>query len=448
MKRFGYALMGLSVVLGSLSCGKDGGGLLPALDAALTKLAGECGIACPGGMVDGVVVKGVVDGNAAISGVPSVDAFFGAVINYENAATNVSAGIEAQLDSIRADFGIAATDNLQTKLKAQFDANLEGGVVFQYQPARCAVDAGATLQAQARCEGKIDPGGVTVDCKGACEVQASASVKCDAGVDLKCSFTGPTVDCKGSCQGTCEAKLDVAAKCDGTCRGMCSGTCSTYSDPEGKQCAGTCDAMCMGTCEAKVAASAECKGTCRGECTVTNPMGGCMGAAHAECNATGNVVVKCEGKCVGEVTPPEAHAECQASAKAEAHVNVQCTPPKLALNYRLKVKTGAELMAQAKFEGALKNLVNVRLPALLQASARADSIATAGEDLTVAAGDAVRASFTTLAKADVSVKAKFGVKCAFDELPKVDDAIKSSNERLTMDLMEVKDVKSACGLPM
>jgi hypothetical protein len=448
MKRFGYAFMGLSVVLATLSCGKDGASLLPGLDKLVTELAGQCGIACPGGMVDGVVVKGVVDGNAAISGVPSVDAFFGAVINYENAATNVSAGIETQLDLIRADFGLAATDSLQAKLKAQFDANLEGGVVFQYQPARCAVDAGATVQAQARCEGTIDPGSVMVDCKGACEVQASAQVMCDASADLQCSFTGPTVDCKGSCQGTCEAKLDVAAKCDGTCRGMCSGTCSTYSDPDGKQCAGTCDAMCMGTCEAKLAASAECKGTCRGECTVTNPMGGCMGAAHAECKAKGSASVKCEGKCEGEITPPMASAQCQASAKAEAHVNVQCTPPRLALNYRLKVKTGADLMAQARFEGALKTLVSVRLPALLQASARADSIATAGEDLGVAAGDAVRVSITTLAKADASVKAKFGVKCAFDELPKVDAAIKDSNMRLTMDLMQVKDVKSACGLPM
>jgi hypothetical protein len=105
-------------------------------------------------------------------------------------------------------------------------------------------------------------------------------------------------------------------------------------------------------------------------------------------------------------------------------------------------------MAQAKFEGALKSLVNVRLPALLQVSARADSIATAGEDLVVAARDAVKGSIATLAKADASVKAKFGVKCAFDELPKVEDAIKTSNDRLTMNLTDVDNVKSACGLPM
>jgi hypothetical protein len=449
MKRFGYSIMGLVFTLASLSCGKDGsGGGLPGLETLVKELAGQCGIACPGDTLDGVKVKGVVDGNAAISGVPSVDAFFGAVINFQNAATNVSSGMEAQLNLIRGDFGIAANEDLNAKLKAQFDANLEGGVVFQYQPARCAVDAGATVQAQARCEGSVTPPKAMVECKGSCEVQASASVKCDADVDLQCSFTGPTVDCQGSCQGTCEAELKAAASCSGTCRGSCSGNCSAYSDSAGTKCAGSCDAMCMGTCEAKVEASAKCMGTCRGECTVTNPSGGCMGAAHAECKAKANASVMCEGKCEGEITPPMAKAECQASAKAEAHVNVQCTPPKLELSYKLKAKTGADLVAQAKFEGALKGLVNVRLPALLQASARADSIATAGEDLVVAAGAAVKGSFDTLAKADASVKAKFGVTCAFNELPKVDDAIKTSNERLTMDLMEVKDVKSACGLPM
>jgi hypothetical protein len=441
MKHFRFVFAGLFVLLGSTSCG----GKNP-LNDLVTGLAGQCGLACPGNKLDGATVKGVIDGNAAISGVPSVDAFFSAVINYRGAADNVSAGIEAQLQQVRADFGIAADADLQAQLKTQFSANLEGGVVFEYQPAKCSVDAAATVQAQARCEGMITPPKAMVQCQGSCEVKASADVKCDANVDLECSFTGPTVDCKGSCEGTCNAKLDVAAKCDGTCRGTCSGTCSAYSDDKATQCSGTCSGMCMGSCEAKADASVACKGTCNGECTVTNPTGGCMGAAHAECKAKANASVMCEGKCEGEVTPPMASAQCQATAKAEAHVNVQCTPPKLALNYHLKA--GVDAMAQAKFEGALKTLVNVRLPALLQASGRADSIAIAGEDLGKAAGDAVKASFDTLASADASLKAKFGVKCAVDELPKVDTAIQSSNERLASARMEVDDIKSACGLPM
>ena len=446
MKRFGYAVMGCVLVVASGSCGKDGEGPL-VVPPLIKELAKQCGIACPGDELDGVKIKGVVDGNAAISGVPSVDAFFGAVINFKNASDNVSAGIEAQLDLIKADFGLAADAKLNTALKAQFDANLEGGVVFQYQPPRCAVDAGATVQAQARCEAMVTPPKAEIECMGGCEVQASADVKCAADVDLVCQFTAPTVDCMGKCEGTCEAKLDVAAKCSGTCRGECMGTCSTTSDAEGKNCAGSCDGMCKGSCEAKADASVMCKGTCRGSCTVTNPSGGCMGAAHAECHATAKAKVMCEGKCEGDFTPPKASASCEASAKAEAHVNVQCTPPTLALSYKLKAKTGADLMAQAKFEGALKTLVNVRLPALLAAYARADSIGKAGTDLAAAAGSAVSASFKTLS-AEGSIKAKFGVTCAFNELPKVDTAIQDSSERLAMDMNSVKDVKSACGLPM
>jgi hypothetical protein len=444
MKHFRFVFAGLFILLASASCGGKNG--TNPIDTLLTGAAAQCGLVCPGAMLDGQVVKGVVDGNAAISGLPSVDAFFGAVVNFRGAADNVSAGIEAQLQQVRADFGIKADADLQAELKSQFKANLEGGVVFQYQPARCSVDAAATVQAQARCEASVTPPKVVVDCQGSCEVKASADVKCDADVDLECTYTGPTVDCKGSCEGTCEAKLDVAAKCSGTCRGSCDGTCSAFSDKEGTQCAGSCDGMCKGSCEAKADASVACKGTCNGSCKVTNPTGGCMGAAHAECKAKANASVKCEGKCEGEVTPPMASAECQATAKAEAHVNVQCTPPTLALNYRLKA--GVDAMAQAKFEGALKTLVHVRLPALLQASGRADSIATAGDNLGAAAGAAVKASFDTLASANASLKAKFGVTCAVNELPNVDKAIQSANERLAMDRMDVDDIKAACGLPM
>ena len=439
MKRFSYSFVGLLVLAGLMSCGKDS-----PLAAATNQVAEQCGLGCPGDMVDGVTIKGVAEGNAAISGVASVDAFFGAVINFQSAADNVSAGIEAQLDAIKADFGLDASADLKTELAAQIEANVDGGVNIDYQPARCAVDAHATVEAQARCEGEVTPPMAMVECKGACEVEASADVKCDAGADLQCSFTGPTVDCQGTCEGTCEAKLDAAASCSGTCRGTCMGTCSAYSDAAGTQCAGTCDGMCQGTCEAKVAASGECSGTCKGQCTVTNPMGGCMGAAHAECKGKADASVMCEGKCDGDFTPPMASAECQASAKAQASVNVQCTPPTLAVSYKLKA--GVDAMAQAKFEAALKTLVDVRLPALLQASARAKFVAQAGEDLGASATAAVQSSLNAAAKGDLSLRASFGLSCALDQLPKVKTAIGDSSERLSADLMAAGDVSGALGM--
>lgn len=445
MKRFSYSFVGLLVLLGGASCGKNGpggGGGILGDDNPIIK---ACGLACPGGDDgNGGTVKGFADGNAAISGVASVDAFFAAAINFESAADNVSAGIEAQVDAIKADFGIAADANLKTELSAQIKANIDGDININYQPAQCSVDAHATVEAQARCEGMVTPPKAMVECKGACEVEASADVKCDASADLECSFSGPTVNCEGSCEGTCEAKIEGSASCSGTCRGTCDGTCSAYSDSGATMCAGSCDGKCMGSCEAKVEASAKCMGTCNGSCKVTNPTGGCKGAAHAECKGKANASVMCEGKCDGDFEPPKASAECDASAKAEAKVNVQCTPPKLDVSYKLKA--GVDAMAQAKFEGALKTLISVRLPALLQASARAKFVAQAGEGLGASATAAVKDSVDAAAKGDLSLRAVFGLGCASDELPKVKDALSASTERLSASLMAAGDVSGAVGL--
>ena len=443
MKRLIVVCVGLLVLAGATSCGGDDGGIpLPDIPDVLK----ECGFVCPGQKdAEGNVVKGVLEGNAAISGVASVDAFFAAVNNFRGAADGVSVGINAELDKIRADFGIAAGANLKTELEAKFKANLEGALTVDYQPARCAIDAKATIEAQARCEAKVDPGEVMVECKGACEVEANAEVKCDAGAELQCSFTGPTVDCKGECTGSCEAKIEGSAACSGTCRGTCDGKCSAYSDAAATQCAGSCEGKCTGTCEAHLEAAASCKGTCRGECKVSGPMADCKGSAHAECKAMGDASIMCKGKCEGDVKPPSASAECEASAKAEAKVNVQCTPPSVAVNYRLKAVAAADVMAQARFEAALKTFAKVRLPALLAATARAKVIAEAGEDLGVAAEGAVKGSFKAI-EASGKLKLKFMLACALNELPKAADAVSESADRLTDSLNDSIAVTSAIGM--
>ncbi len=442
MKRFSIHLMGLAAVLLVASCG----GKNNPLNAGLKVIEEQCGLGCPGDTVSGVMIKGIADGNAAISGVASIDAFFGSVVNFQSAADNVSAGIEGQLAAIRADFGMKVDADVAAELDAQIKTNLSGGLNIESQPAKCAVDATATVSAQARCEGKVMPPTAMVECTGGCTVEATADVKCDAGVDLECEFTAPTVDCQGTCEGTCQAKLDVAASCSGSCTGTCSGTCSAYSDAGGTQCAGTCSGMCKGTCEAKADASAKCNGTCNGGCKVTNPTGGCMGAAHADCRAKGSASVMCSGKCDGKVTPPSASAECDASAKAEANVNVQCTPPTLKVSYTLKA--GVDAAVQAKFEAGLKALISVRLPALLQASARAKFVAQAGEDLAASAGDAVKTSIEATLKAPskLSLKASFGLGCAAAQLKEVGNVVNTSRERLTTNLMAVTDISGKIGV--
>jgi len=147
------------------ACGgdDDGGGLLgdggipnvtdlPGVGGAI-KAAGEaCGIDvdCKAG--------GIAEGNASISGVASVDSFFQAVLDFQAKAGNVSAGIEGQLALIKGDFGIDAKTELAAGLQAQIDANLEGGLTVKAEPAKCQVDAHATLEAQAKCDVMVDPG--------------------------------------------------------------------------------------------------------------------------------------------------------------------------------------------------------------------------------------------------------------------------------------------------
>jgi hypothetical protein len=433
-----FALAGLAAMAaGAASCSQAKADDSPsvglvqqaALGDAAQKIAAACGLACPGQANDkGVKVKGVADGNANISGVASVDAFFGQVISFQNAAGGVGAGIKAQLDAIKGDFGIAASADLATELDAKFKANLEGSVAFKAEPAKCEADVQASIEAKARCEGEVNPGKVKVECSGSCEVDASVEAKCDANATLECTIVPPELKCSGSCKGSCNAMLTAKAECSGTCRGSCDGNCSAYvKNAQGQaECAGQCSGMCMGKCETELAAGASCTGECRGECTITDPMGGCKGAIRAECKAKADAKVMCEGRCDGDFEPPSAKVECKASARAQAKINVECTPPRVSLSYKLKA--GVDVMAQAKFEAALKTLVSARLPALKASLAKADSVAKAGVDLSASATGALDGAFK--AATGGSIRVQFGLTCAVGELPKVKTVIEKSTTGL------------------
>jgi len=91
----------------------------PQLGDLASDLAEQCGLTC--------AAEGIAEGNASISGVASVDSFFQSVINFQGKALGVSAAIDAEVQAIRADFGIDAGANFETELNAQISANLEGG---------------------------------------------------------------------------------------------------------------------------------------------------------------------------------------------------------------------------------------------------------------------------------------------------------------------------------
>jgi hypothetical protein len=390
-----------------------------------------CGFSCPGDSEAG----GVLEGNANISGIPSVDAFFSAVLSFETTANGVSGGIQAELDAIRADFGIQG--DLAAGLKTQLDANLEAGIQIDYKPARCAVDAQATLEASAKCDASVMGGKASVECKGSCNAEVSASAKCDAKAELYCTLTAPEITCEGECQGSCTAELKAAAKCDGTCKGSCDGQCSGYvKDAMGNLvCNGSCSGMCTGSCEAELKAAATCMGTCRGECTYKKPMGGCEGGIRAECRAMANASFSCEGHCEGEFEPPKVSAECQASAKAQAKLNVQCTPPSMQVKYAFKAT------ADAKFKAALTSLLNVRLPALGQAVGRANIVAKAGDDLGVAAGAGFKSALESL-RADFNLKLLWGIDCAGRELDDSKKVVTDARMDLSNKIMAATSIQS------
>jgi hypothetical protein len=386
------------------------------------ELAKSCGldVNCTG--------PGIAEGNASISGVGKVDAFFQSVLDFQTKSTSISSAIDAELQAIRGDFGIEADVNLADELGAMIDAQLEGGLEIDAEPARCAVDAQASLQAQAKCDVEVEPGKATVECKGSCAVEAGAEVECDAEADLRCTMAAPSIDCKGECKGSCEVALQAAARCDGTCKGSCSGKCSAYvKNADGElECEGACEGSCEGSCKTELAAEAACMGTCEGECTVQNPEAGCEGGIRAECKAKADASISCNGRCEGEFEPPAASAECEVSARAQAKLNVECTPPRVAIRYALKVNAVRNALgARPSFIVAVEKL-KVRLPALLAAIKRAESVHAAGTELSVDGRAAMRAAVMTALSGDASIQVKVGLTCAATQLDTVGDVLESS----------------------
>jgi hypothetical protein len=385
----------------------------------LGDLATQCGLVCPD--------KGIVEGNASISGIANIDAFFGSVVNFNAKANLIAGNIDAELAKIKLSVGLQPGDDIamvKAAMIAKFKLDAKAGVKIAYQPAQCAVSAKATVEAAAKCDASVKPGKVEVQCKGSCEADASVSATCDGSADVKCVGTAPNFQCSGECKGTCELK--AAAACSGTCHGECSGNCSA-KDAMG-QCQGSCDGMCMGSCE--LAAAASCNGSCKGECTYTPPDAKCDASATVKCEAKADATVMCNGKCDGEVTPPKASAECEASAKADASLNVECTPPSVDVSYQFEagLSATAQADAQAKFEAFLIGF-KASLSNVLAQLKQSDVVLAAGADIGESGVKAVKAAAGAL-KSDASLKVTIGVGCALGELDNVGTAMKDSTSKL------------------
>ncbi len=163
--------------------------------------------------------------------------------------------------------------------------------------------------------------------------------------------------------GRCAIEQLAPAACAGVCRGSCSGVCSLYSDPDATECAGFCDGMCTGTCEVESVGGARCDGPRSGECTRASEDGGCEGARSASCQAAPGSFVRCGGRCEGEVGVRVARAECDAVVRAETRMSLQCSLPRVSIDYQLKaeLEPATERLSRSMVDAiALTNALGMR----------------------------------------------------------------------------------------
>ena len=447
-----------------------------------SQVTGVCDIGCS--------AEGIAEGNASVTGVKSLDAFFSAVIGFDQKAEQVSAAIDVELAALAGDFGIDAGTlqasfggDVGAALSAQFDENFEGSVMVRAEPPHCDLDARAELSASAECQVDagcdvdVDPGTATLQCKGSCQADVNAEVACDANAQLACTFRGPDVTCDAECKGTCTAELSVAADCDGTCKGSCTvslpsggrcegrceGSCDVNTDSGGR-CGGTCtgdcqmdlsagascDGTCEGSCAMEAKAGAECHGKCSGECTARGPEIDCTGAAEARCEAMGEASVTCSGQCEGELEPPmamvqcDASATCNAQAKADASARVECSEPSIDIDYELRGDLDVEVAAQ--MELGMRQL-EVRLPRILARLQQARLLVDASAELGAAAGGAAEGTIRAFGSGDLGVVAALRVaECAPAQFQAVPTLIAQSTSELQASVAAAGRVNAAVGL--
>jgi hypothetical protein len=419
-----FAIAGLGLLVGaSLSTlqGCDDGGIP------------GCDLSCP--------AEGVLEGNASISGVAEVDAFFGAVVDVGAAANGIAGSLRAELDAIAISVGLepgAAGADIAAAVDAKLQANISGGLQINFQPPRCEASVDVAVAAAAECDAQVDPGSATVECKGGCEVEGGVMASCEGDATLSCTGTAPNFQCNGSCEGNCE--LEVAASCEGTCRGTCSGNCSVV-DAQGN-CAGACDADCQGTCELN--AGGTCSGSCTGSCTYEPGMAGCEADASAKCEASADATVQCDGRCEGEVNPPSVSAECEATVEAKADASIECFPPSLDVTWQWHADVQGDVMAQAEFKAWLQGFKG-HLAVMLAAKTKADILIESVGNLRGAAEGALSASFEGLVEGDFVASFKV-VTCAIPQLGDAADLLTSASGSLSAEASASAEVFTSVGM--
>jgi hypothetical protein len=398
---------------------------------------------------------GVAEGNANISGLVSIDAFFSAVISVRDAATRVSGSVRAELEGIAVSLEIEGYADMTLdelgaavvgELESKFSTTIDGGLTIRYQEPKCQASVDVAVQAAAECDVEADAGSIEAKCMGSCEVSADVAAQCQAMGTLECTGQAPMFMCSGSCSGACQ--LELAAACEGTCQGTCNGECSACTggvcqmDGMGNvsNCMGSCSADCQGTCQLEAGGS--CSGRCEGECTYNPGMAMCEAGATAKCDVSAMADAQCEGQCEGEVQPPEVSAECQASVAAKANASVECTPPSLSVEFQFLDDVDAD--GRAAFRAWLEGFKG-RFAGLLAARAKLVIVGQTAGGLIAAAGGAVDGALTVIANGDLTPKEAIGIACALAELDAVGTALGDAQAAASGSVEAIGSVAVAVG---
>ncbi len=433
--------------------------------------------------------KTIAEAGAGISGIREVDAFFGAVGNFQAQAGSLEADVRLELLSMAAALGIdgsaMATGELAAAISGGvaggFGGMIDGNLSIGFAPPKCEVSATASVQAAAKCDATVDPGSVSVECEGSCEASGSAMASCSGGATLTCKGTAPGFKCEGTCSGTCEVAAD--AKCEGECNGTCevhgdvacNGTCEMNgtaacdgecmgSTDAGGNCTGECKlsetAMCNGTCKLNAGATCEgsckgscelkaggtCNGECKGECEYTPPSGMCEATATAKCEASAEAKVECNGKCSGEAKPPMVKAECEATAKAEASFNAECTPPSLDIKYNLTTQAQADFAADVNVKAAFEGKIQAFGKAfanLTAKGAKIEAIIKAGGDLGSSGAAAVDGALQAAGSGTLSTGASLDLACGIAAFATVPAMLTEASGSLAVSAKAVADITLA-----
>lgn len=417
----------------------------------LESLLADCGFRC----------GSILQGDANISGVRAIDAFFAASLTLQERAAELEVSIGATLGNMAGIVGAevegsvdGTARNIVEKIANGFDGRIQGEIKLNFEPPKCEVSATASVEAAAKCDIDVDPGNIEVMCKGECIADVDVMASCSGNATLRCRGTAPRFDCTGVCQGFCDLNAD--ASCEGTCRGnceltvagVCDGECVAGLDENGMctgECkvrtGGSCNGECRGACELEVAA--RCDGQCRGECTWTPPQARCDAGARVSCQASGEASVMCRGECRGEIEPPQVDADCEATARVEAEFNAECTPPDIGLEYELTAALEGPLNAEvrAAFEAELTAFVK-QFAELETEQARLEGIIEAAAELPNAGVDAVRGIARELRGAS-NLEATFQLGCAVAELDDVGVLLTQALDDLTVSVEAAGSVSTA-----